>query len=243
MALLGMQLSPIQFLSMKNLKSFFRPNFFSLLAIAFGFYAFGPFAEQQKSVSVAVDKMNVFYLGVENPITVAVEGIPDEVVKVHSDQVTLEKVGIGKYTVKASKPGTVKILVYGDGFETAEFEFRVKRIPDPVAAMYMKNGTYWMQGEISADDFKQAAKLGANMGDFMFAVTTEITSFTITRVPANGEVVELRDIPGNIDFSGYVRELIDAAMPGDTYYFNDVEGKFPGTDKPWKLNSLVFRIQ
>ncbi|MBI1226754.1 MAG: hypothetical protein GC192_16080 [Bacteroidetes bacterium] len=228
---------------MKNLKQFFRPNFFSLLAIAFSIFAFGPFSSPQKSVSVAADKMNVFYVGVDNPITVAVEGIPDEEVKVHSDQVKLEKVGIGKYIVKASRLGNVKILVYGDGFETEEFEFRVKRIPDPTAALYMQNETNWMQGEISAEDFKQAAKLGTSMGDFMFSFNAEITTFTITRVPANGEAIELRDVAGGSDFGGYVRDLIDAAMPGDTYYFNDVKGKFPGMDKPWKLNSLVFRIK
>ncbi len=229
---------------MKNLKQFFQPNFFTLLTVAVAFFAFGPLAiKTQKSVSVAVDKMNVFYIGVDNPITVAVEGIDDEKVKVYSDQVKLEKVGIGKYMVKAFKPGDAKILVHGEGFEPQELQFRVRRIPDPLASLQMENGTKFLDGELSAEDFKKATGLGVLMENFTFDFKADITSYTIVRVPKRGEQSSMDYAADNGDFDNDVKALMESAEPGDRFYFTNVKGKFPGRENPWSLNSLVFRIK
>lgn len=234
--------SSLNFSIMKNLKQFLRPNFFSIIAVGFAIYAFAPNMEL-RSVSVAVDKMNVFYIGVDNPITVAVEGIPDEVVQLHSDQVKLVKVGQGKYNVTASKPGIAKLLVYGDGFEPQDLEFRVKRIPDPLASLKMENGTLQLDSDLPAENFKKAIGLGIMMENFNFDFSATISSYHIVKVPLGGKQVELESTSTDGSFNAAIKTLIDAASPGDTYYFTEVKGKFPGSMNAWKLNSLVFHIK
>ena len=76
--------------------------------------------------------MNVFYIGVPNPITVAAAGIPTSAVKVSMDGGTMSKTSGTGYDVTCKKQGkaviTVRDTKNGKSFP---FEFRVKKIPDP----------------------------------------------------------------------------------------------------------------
>ena len=91
------------------------------------------------SAAVALDKMNVFYIGVPNPISVSAGGVaPSELSVSGSGGIKLApKGGAGKYEVTATTPGSVTISVSAktkDGMKPqGTFKFRVKKIPDPVA--------------------------------------------------------------------------------------------------------------
>lgn len=85
----------------------------------------------EQSVAVAADKMNVFYVGVDNPLSLSAAGVPSTKIKVAATGADLTKVSNGKYIVKPKKIGTSMITVSGGGLDPATFEYRVKRIPDP----------------------------------------------------------------------------------------------------------------
>ncbi|MCB9081584.1 MAG: hypothetical protein H6555_07735 [Lewinellaceae bacterium] len=87
----------------------------------------------RRSVTVSADKMNVFYKGVENPISVVAAGVSSNELRVSGSNVTLRGSG-GKYTADVtSSNGVAKITVSGGGLSASTFEFRIKPIPDPVA--------------------------------------------------------------------------------------------------------------
>lgn len=88
----------------------------------------------EQPVAIAVDKMNVLYIGVDNPITVAVPGVPSDQLLVHIDQGSISGSN-GKYTIRVTTPGetTIKVLTVRDDRKLllSSQTFRVKTIPDP----------------------------------------------------------------------------------------------------------------
>src|SRR5690606_26873384 len=96
--------------------------------------------------SIQLDKMNVFYIGVPNPITVSAAGysLQDISVAIDGAEVTANsELGIGHYIVKASKPGNVMANINarteGGVKKVGAMEVRVKYIPDPVAEVAGKS--------------------------------------------------------------------------------------------------------
>lgn len=93
---------------------------------------------------VSPDKMNVLYIGVDNPVSVSAAGIPVEKIRVNINGGTISGSN-GKFNVRVTNPGTAKISVSTDlgqgGTQIlSTTEFRVKRIPDPVAHFGGKTG-------------------------------------------------------------------------------------------------------
>src|SRR5690606_17217133 len=88
--------------------------------------------------SIQLDKMNVFYIGVPNPITISAAGyaIEDVSVSIPDAKITpgAEK---GKYIIETSKPGKVFAAINAKTEtgtkQVGGMEVRVKYIPDPVA--------------------------------------------------------------------------------------------------------------
>ena len=90
------------------------------------------------SVTVSADKMNVFYIGVDNPVSISVPGVAEENLKPTITAGTLTPKGGGKYIVRVNQ-GTkatkvnVSAEVNGQTKPMGSAEFRVKTVPDPVA--------------------------------------------------------------------------------------------------------------
>lgn len=187
-------------------------------------------------VSVAADKMNVFYLGVDNPITVAVAGVPDEKVALSSDDVDLTAMGAGKYNAKPRELGEARIKVIPEGGAAREVVFRVKRIPDPIARVGKTTG-----GTYPADQFKTATSVNIFLSNFDFDVNCEVVSFNIVRVGEKEDPVEV--INRGENFDERAQKLIQMASPGDVYYFDEVVGQCPGDVAVRKLNSMVFKLK
>ena len=61
----------------------------------------------RRSVTVSADKMNVFYIGVENPVSVVAAGVSSNDLRVSGSGggLNLKSAGNGKYTATVSQPG------------------------------------------------------------------------------------------------------------------------------------------
>lgn len=226
-----------------KLSNFFSAPVFLLIACFAMLYAFTFTSEKDsKTVSVAAEKMNVLYIGVDNPLTVAVEGVPDEKVNLASDEVQLTKTGRGRYNAVAKNPGTASILVHGEGFEARTLTFRVKRIPDPVVTLENPNLYFKTEGVVTVEEFKQTVGLMLNMGGcFDFDSKMEVLEFKVLRVPKTGDPVEVHCKEGKLN--AMAKKLIDEATSGDTFYFDMVKVKMEGDAAARKLNSLVFKVK
>lgn len=189
----------------------------------------------QRSVAVSADQMNVFYIGVDNPVTVSAAGVSSADVRVNFSGV--KGTGRGsKWNVRASKPGEAKITVTAKGKTLGSFPFRVKRIPDPVARLSKKQG-----GAMGSGEFKAQGGVGAFLDNFDFKATCLVAGFTLVYVPKRQDAIEAPN--AGATYKDKARRLVQRARPGDIYYFDNVRAKCPGDSATRKINSMVFKIR
>ena len=195
----------------------------------------------ERSVSVSATKMNVFYMGVNNPVTVSAAGVPSNQVNVSMSGAGGGKISRnsdGTFTVNVSSPTRkdeyAYINVTAPGLSERR-EFRVKRIPDPNAKLSSSMG-----GVMGAGEFKAQRGLVAVLENFDFDAKCEIMGYRVVRVPRRQDPMPATNRGG--PYGGDARGVIDQAKAGDTYYFEDVKAKCPGDASGREINTLVFKI-
>lgn len=188
-----------------------------------------------RSATVSADKMNVFYIGVDNPISVAVAGANSNEIKVNCSGCSVTGSG-GKYNVRVDRPGEATINVSGGGLPNTPFQFRAKRIPDPVAKLGKKQ-----DGSMGTGEFKAQGGVIAWLENFDFDAKCQIQGFNLVRVPKRQDPVDNPNRGGKYDSKS--SRMVQAAKPGDTYYFENVKARCPGDKAGRKINSMVFRIK
>jgi len=196
----------------------------------------------RRSVTVSADKMNVFYVGVTNPVSVAAAGVSSNQLKVSCSGggCAMTKTANGKYNVKVSSPGqTATITVSGGGLTPTRFEYRVKRIPDPVAQI--GGGPNKKGGVMRTGEFKAQKGVYANLESFDFEAKCKIQSFNMTRVPARQDPITEANNSGS--YRGRVATLVGMAKAGDVYYFDDVKARCPGDAAGRRIPGLIFKIK
>mgnify|MGYP000439295140 FL=1 len=94
-----------------------------------------------QEISVNPTKMNVVYIGVDNPITIMANGIDCEELTVKIKSGELVHVSDCDYIFKPGlKQGALFFYVFHKGNQIGKYEYRVKRIPDPVITLGGKLG-------------------------------------------------------------------------------------------------------
>lgn len=189
-----------------------------------------------RSVAVSADQMNVFYMGVDNPLTVSASGVSSNDVRVNFGGGVTGSGSGSKYVVKGTKPGKATVSVSAKGKPLGSFEFRVKRIPDPVARLGKK-----ADGTMGNGEFKAQRGVIPTLENFDFNAKCNIQGFKLTRVPKRQDAITVVNRGGA--FAADAQRLVRAATPGDTYYFRDIKGKCPGDQAGRQLNSMVFTIR
>jgi gliding motility-associated protein GldM len=191
----------------------------------------------QRSVSVSADKMNVFYIGVDNPITVAAAGVSSGDVRVNISGAASKKSGNNTNLVVTGKSvGPAKVTVTAKGQSLGSFDFRVKRIPDPIAKIGGSKG-----GRLRSNIFKSQTGLYAELENFDFAAKCRITGFEVLYIPKRADAVTSTNVGGN--FTQSSKKLVDLAKPGDNYTIRNIKGTCPGDNVSRDLGSMSFQIQ
>ncbi|MGB3800211.1 MAG: GldM family protein, partial [Lewinella sp.] len=181
-----------------------------------------------RSVAVSADKMNVFYMGVENPITVSAAGVSSNDVRVSFGD-AIQGTGSGtSYVVKGVRPtgiNTTNVTVTANGQTLGTFPFRVKPIPDPVPTIGGQQG-----GDIANSTFRAQQGIFAELKNFDFDARCNIAGFSLLYVPAREDALAATNPGGS--FSGQTAALIARAKPGDNYLFKNIKAKCPGDAAP-----------
>jgi gliding motility-associated protein GldM len=192
----------------------------------------------ERSCSVQLDKMNVFYIGVPNPITVSAAGVSTNDLKVNASGVNLSGGGGGKYEVNATTPGNATITLSGGGLPATKFDYRVKRIPDPVPMLGAK---FKGGAALGSGEFKAQGGIAAVLENFDFDAKCNIGGFNATYVAKRQDPVIKAN--SSARFGSEVSDLINKAKPGDIYYFDDIKAKCPGDSGSRDLGSIVIKVK
>lgn len=137
--------------------------------------------------SMQLDKMNVFYIGVDNPVTVTAAGYSVEDVSLQASNCSISG-SKGHFVIKDLKNPDPKFVVNimaktkeGPVKKVGDMPIRVKRIPSPIAMLGGKPG-----GVMGASLFRVQIAPAAVLENFDFDAKFQIISFSYTRLPKKG---------------------------------------------------------
>ncbi len=191
------------------------------------------------NASIALDKMNVLYIGVDNPVTIAASGGGDDKVQatITGGGGTLTRVGPGKYIARVSQvTDDARITVSVDGKVAGAANFRVRSIPDPVATV----GGVMSNENMSVGQFRAQTGVGAYIKDFPFELKYSVVSFVLTADNADGDIEEA-PCQGNT-WSPRALNIIRNLAPGRTVTIDDIRAQGPD-GRVRKIPGLVYYIK
>lgn len=185
---------------------------------------------QTNSSAVIAPELNlkVFYIGIDNPVAIAVPGIANDKLFVTIKNGTLTK-SDGKYIVKVSETGNAIIEVGGEikPDEIKHFSsdtFRIKKIPNPVVCFgnNCSSNIY-----MSKEDILKNPTLYINW-IMPLDMEFKIVSFTFSYI-SNGSLIETK-VTGDT-FTEKITEVIKKMETGSKFYLENIKATGPYNNK------------
>jgi len=170
--------------------------------------------------TVSATKMNILYVGVDNPIDIAVYEYKPEDIKMTIDNGFI-RYSKGKYIANPARAGQLAVItVYAKGKKVKEKEFRVKYVPDPVA----KIAGIKISGKIEKSKLLAQSEVYAEMENFDFDLNFKIVEFTISTIN-NGYISEATSLSNNITIDQ--KKIIEKCQSGHRVYIENIKGVAP----------------
>ncbi|MBR1769307.1 MAG: gliding motility protein GldM [Bacteroidales bacterium] len=203
----------------------------------------GEYFVAQPSVTISATKMNVFYIGVDNPVSVGAPGVnsKDLIVSIAgSNGATIRPDGTGSYIVRVQTQGKCTITASAKiGNQTrvlGSMEYRIKPIPKPVA----KIGNY-SGGKIAKESLLTLKGFRVDMEGFDFPVQYTVSSYQMT-FSTGGDIEAPLQGRGNA-FTPEILAKMQKLRRGHKIYIENIRVKGPDGEKPASNSSMAFTIQ
>lgn len=189
------------------------------------------------AVVVSPTKMNVFYLGVDNPVEISVSGVPGNKIKASASNGVLEQRG-SSWIMRAKRIGNCMVNVTaeldGKWASVGTKEFRVKAVPNPIATVGGQKGGMIAKNILMA----QAGVIATMPPDFDFDLKFNVTEFKVGTI-IQGFLQE-KTVKG-ARFNQEVINLINNVSKGNPVMITDIRAVGPdGTIRD--LGSITFKL-
>jgi len=177
------------------------------------------------SAAVFLEKMNVFYIGVDNPITISAAGVSAGDLQPSISGGNMRpgpKPGSYIVTVSSGTKATINVGAKLNGVQKSmgAFDFRIKRVPDPVAYV----GTIKGDGQMTKGELNALSGVFARMENFDFDLSFSVVSFVMS-MNVNGVFVEKK--ANGPAITPEMKTLLTGAKPGNKVFFEQVTVKGP----------------
>jgi len=199
----------------------------------------GEYQVAKAGLVVSPTKMNVFYIGVDNPVAISVPGVPADKISAYLTPAgagTITKAAGGNYVVRVTTPGRVNIAVTadfnGNKKSMGQEEFRVKRVPDPVASVLNQES-----GQIDKARLSAATTVDARMKDFDFDLSFSVQSFEMSA--KIGIYFETLNSQSN-RITPQMKQKFAQLTKGSKVYFENIKAVGAGSTR--SLPALAFTI-
>ncbi|NDC40684.1 MAG: gliding motility protein GldM [Chitinophagia bacterium] len=191
------------------------------------------------SAVVSPDMMNVFYIGVDNPVSISAPGSAKESLKpsINNGSITGSN---GAYVVRVTNAGKALVSVFGSdasgkSVKLGETEFRVKRLPTPKAKFGGKSGGPVPKAQLTSTD-----KVFANLDDFDFKAQFTVNHFKLYIIKPRQDPMAF-ELNGNI-LNAQMKGALASITPGTRVIFDEVFATGPdGVRRP--LDPMIFTVQ
>ncbi|MBL7891913.1 MAG: gliding motility protein GldM [Bacteroidia bacterium] len=192
------------------------------------------------AINVSADKMNVFYMGVENPITIAVPGIPNERITPSISTGNLKGLGNGKYIVTgvSGKKAVISVtatLENGEKRNMGSIDYRVKPLPKP----YPQCGSVANGGRMKLGELRVQEVLSAKYDpNFDFAAKCTIKSFKIIGYKS-GQLFEFASNTNK--FTPDMKNVFDRLNRNDKIFVTEIKA-LGGDNNIQSLNEMMIQL-
>lgn len=189
--------------------------------------------------TVSADKVDVLYMFITNPITVVSEGCTcaDMVIEADNARLNVQPEPC-KYDIVPFASGILKLRVYKKTGATktllGEKEFRVKRIPSPIAKVGGKS-----EGTMHKSMFCSQLGVIAQIENFDINARYPVSSFTVVIVRSGNMIFERKCVGPRFDTETY--NAFSKMQSGDKVVISDIKARAPDT-KLESLNDVVITI-
>ena len=191
------------------------------------------------SLSVSATKMNVFYIGVDNPVSISAGGVSPDQISASITNGTISRSG-AEWIVRPESAGKASVSVnakLGDRMKSmGAVEYRVKNVPSPEAFIANTNG-----GTVNRDLLLASSAIIPRMpADFEFNLNFVIVSFSFSGTNKGGDINDFTGA-GN-QLTGQMKDFIKRARPREKIMLENIMAKGPD-GKTRRLNSIVLTLQ
>lgn len=181
---------------------------------------------------VAATNMSVLYLGIANPVEVAVPGVLSDKVTVTLSNGTIKKVSNG-WEVFPANIGEAVFAISVNGKKIADKTFRVKTIPFPIAVFAGKG-----VGSVSKTEALKVEALEARLPDFAWDINFRINSFSFLLSDETGDRMEFAK---DNRLTEKMKSLLTNLQKGQTIAFKDIKATGPD-GRTVALNPIILKI-
>ncbi|HTE13323.1 MAG TPA: GldM family protein [Chitinophagaceae bacterium] len=169
--------------------------------------------------SMFLEKMNVVYLDVENPVTISAGSGGKEKMNVSFTNGSIKPAGGDRFMIVPTTAGTAKVNITVNG-KTTPFEVRCKLLPSPVPMVGAVTS-----GGIPSATFKAMGGLQVKLKDSEFDFPYAVVGYELgARNPAG--IYQIVNVDG--PRWSVAENLIKAQAPGSVVYFDKIRVKGPG---------------
>ncbi|MCC6412756.1 MAG: M48 family metalloprotease [Saprospiraceae bacterium] len=194
-------------------------------------------APGQPEVAMELTKMNVVYIGVDNPLNLAVQGHACEDLEARLVGAgSLQPLGGCQYNIMVSKTGTVDVEVWDKtGKRIAVKTFRVKRVPDPTPTANL-----YRNQKLTVEELLEIRQINALLYNFDFDAECTVVGYELTVVNPREDAV-MRYNTGALLDQGCLT-LLKNTKPGAKIYFDEVKCKCPGDAAVRHLGGVSYTV-
>lgn len=194
----------------------------------------------EASAVISPTKMNVFYRGVKNPVSISVSGVPKENLMAEISKGSIKRGGTDWEVFPGAGPEgeivTVRVSAKVDNATRfmGSMDFRVKDVPDPVAEVAGRS-----QGVIGIGELTRAGGVKATLKNFDFDLDFTVTEFTVSAVLSGG--FTKTEVSPGANFNKAQLDILSQVKTGQRVTFENIKAVGPD-GKTRTLNSIVLKI-
>lgn len=184
--------------------------------------------------SVSATMVNVLYAGINNPISIAVPGVPNNAISASMTNGTITRSGKG-WIARPAKVGTNSVITVtanmdGRSRTVAKTDFRVRKLPDPTPFISYKdtkgNPERYKGGKpFSKTLLLQSAGIEAAIDDDMLNVEYRVISFETVFFDSMGNAIP--EVSNGSNFSERQRASFRRLSRGKRFYISRVKAVGP----------------
>jgi len=183
------------------------------------------FAQTENLAVVSADKMNVLYIGIDNPVSIAVQGITGDKIKASISNGTITG-NNGKYIVSVNEgyESVIEVsaeITPGEIKNIGSYAFRIKRIPFPSASIggiYCNNNLY-----LNKEDLLKNPQVSVS-NNLPFEYEFHVLSYKFT-YKTDGDLIS-KAVIGN-KFSTEIIDAINKMEVGNKIVIEDIKAVGP----------------